>query len=305
MSDLATASPFVRTVHRSRADFRRWKRELSGMLKVSPFLLVLIVFLVLPLAMMVVVSFWLFVGFMSRPAFVFNNYIKLFTSASTINLYLKTFELAAITWAATLLIGFTLAYHITFDVRRRPTALVKFLILTVPFLISSIIRTISWVPLLAQNGVVNSVLLGIGIIREPLHFLLYSEFAVIVAYVHMYSGVMMGPIYNTMSRIDRSLLEAASDCGASGFQIFWRIILPLTLPGIAIGSIFVVALVIGDVAVVRLLGGGQIGTVAIAIYNEVALVQFPLACASAVLLLAVLLVLVTIATRFVNIRREI
>ncbi len=275
------------------------------MLKVSPFLLVLIVFLVLPLAMMVVVSFWLFVGFMSRPAFVFNNYIKLFTSASTINLYLKTFELAAITWAATLLIGFTLAYHITFDVRRRPTALVKFLILTVPFLISSIIRTISWVPLLAQNGVVNSVLLGIGIIREPLHFLLYSEFAVIVAYVHMYSGVMMGPIYNTMSRIDRSLLEAASDCGASGFQIFWRIILPLTLPGIAIGSIFVVALVIGDVAVVRLLGGGQIGTVAIAIYNEVALVQFPLACASAVLLLAVLLVLVTIATRFVNIRREI
>lgn len=286
-------------------EIRRRTGDLTAALQAAPFLAVLVVFLVLPLLMIVVVSFWQFLGFMTKPAFVLNNYLKLFTSASTINLFSKTFELAAMTWAASLVIGFTLAYHIAFDVRRGSTKLAKFLILTVPFLISTIIRTIAWVPLLAQNGVVNTALMRMGLIREPLHFLLYSEFAVVLAYVHMYSGVMMGPIYNTMSRIDRSLLEAAADCGASGLQTFWRIVLPLTLPGIAIGSIFVVALVIGDVAVVRLLGGGQIGTIAIAIYNEVTMVQFPVACASAVLLLTILLGLVVVVTRFVDVRKEV
>ena len=125
------------------------------------------------------------------------------------------------------MIGFTIAYFLAFHVRSPTWQTVLFLVCTVPFWTSNIIRMISWIPFLGRNGLINTALLHMGLIHQPLEFLLFSDFAVVLAYVHLYTLFMVVPIFNSMVRIDRSLLEAARDAGASGWQTLWNVILPL------------------------------------------------------------------------------
>ena len=136
-----------------------------------------------------------------------------------------------------------------------------FLVCTIPFWTSNVIRMISWIPFLGRNGLANTTLMKLGLIKQPLEFLLFSDFAVVLAYVHLYTLFMVVPIFNSMMRIDRSLLEAARDAGASGWQTLRNVILPLCKPGIAIGSIFVVTIVMGDFVTVRMMSGGQSASV--------------------------------------------
>src|SRR6185369_534811 len=120
--------------------------------------------------------------------------------------YVETLKFTAIAWALTLLIGFWVSYFLTFVVQSRMWQTVWFLVCTVPFLTSNIIRMISWVPFLGRNGLLNSALLHVGLISAPLEFLLFSDFSVVLAYVHLYTLFMVVPIFNSMMRIDRSLL---------------------------------------------------------------------------------------------------
>ena len=161
-----------------------------------------------------------------------------------------------------------------------------FLVCTIPFWTSNIIRMISWIPFLGRNGLMNSALLQLGRDpTQPLEFLLFSDFSVVLAYVHLYTLFMVVPIFNSMMRIDRSLLEAARDAGASGWQTLWNVIMPLCKPGIAIGSIFVVTIVMGDFVTVRLMSGGQSASVGLMMMNAMSLLQYPAAAANAVVLL--------------------
>jgi putative spermidine/putrescine transport system permease protein len=197
------------------------------------------------------------------------------------------------------------AYFLTFVVQSRAWQMTWFLVCTVPFLTSNIIRMISWVPFLGRNGLLNSALLRIGVIHAPLEFLLFSNFAVVLAFVHLYTLFMVAPIFNTMVRIDRRLIEAATDAGCSAWRVIVEVIVPLCKPGIAIGSIFVVTLVMGDFITVRLMSGGQSASVGLMISNEVSLLQYPAACANAVVLLAVVLLLVAAIVRVVDVRKEL
>ena len=153
--------------------------------------------------------------------------------------------------------------------------LVLFLVCTIPFLTSNIIRMISWVPFLGREGLLNTALLRLGLIRAPLEFLLFSDFAVVLAYVHLYTLFMVTPIFNTMMRIDHRLIEAAVDGGARCWQVIAHVVVPLCKPGIAIGSIFVVTLVMGDFITVRLMSGGQSASVGLMISNQISLLQYP------------------------------
>jgi putative spermidine/putrescine transport system permease protein len=176
---------------------------------------------------------------------------------------------------------------------------------TVPFWTSNVIRMISWLPMLGQHGVVNDSLMAIGVINEPLRFLLYSDFAVVLAYVHLFTIFMIVPIFNAMSRIDRSLFEAAHDAGASRIETMVQVVLPLCRSGIALGSIFVVTLVMGDFYVVKVMSGGGSASVVSAMYDSVSTLLFPQASASAVVLLVVLTALVALAGRFIDVRKEL
>ncbi|MFZ3583527.1 ABC transporter permease [Loktanella sp. DJP18] len=279
--------------------------NLTGWLMVSPLAIVLALFLVLPIILIAVVSFWTATEFSIVPAFSWENYDFLFGSPVTYLVFLNTFKFAAITWALTFLIGFTVAYYLAFHIRTQTWQIALFLLCTIPFWTSNIIRMISWIPFLGRNGIANSALLSWGAIDAPLEWLLFSDFAVILAFVHLYTLFMVVPIFNTMMRIDKSLIEAARDAGASGPQILWNVILPLTKPGIMIGTIFVVTLVMGDFITVRFMSGSQSANVGRLISNDIALLQYPSASATAIVLLATVLITIGILLRFVDIRKEL
>ena len=279
--------------------------SLGAYLQVAPLMAILAVFLVVPIVTIVAVSFWDFGNYQLIPAFIFDNYEYLLTSRVTWQIYLNTFKYAFIAWAITLVLGFTVAYFLAFHIRSLTWQIVLFLVCTIPFWTSNIIRMISWIPFLGRNGLMNSALLNLGLIEEPLEFLLFSDFSVVLAFVHLYTLFMVVPIFNSMVRIDRSLIEAAVDAGASGWAVVWNVIIPLCKPGMAIGSIFVVTLIMGDFITVRLMSGGQSASVGLAMANEMSLLQYPAAAANAVVLLIVVLIIVMAMMRVVDIRKEL
>ncbi|MDR6952949.1 putative spermidine/putrescine transport system permease protein [Ancylobacter sp. 3268] len=279
--------------------------RLAPYLQATPLTLILAAFLVLPIATIVMVSFWDYDSIQIFPAFVFTNYEETITSPVTWNTYINTFKYTVIVWAVTLFVGFWVAYYLAFHIRSTTMQMVLFLVCTIPFLTSNIIRMISWIPFLGRNGLLNQTLMGMGIINQPLEFLLFSDFAVVLAMVHLYTLFMVTPIFNTLMRIDRALIEAARDAGANGWQILTNVIIPLAKPGIAIGSIFVVTLVMGDFITVRFMSGGQSASVGLMMANQIALLQYPAAAANAVILLIIVLLLVGGILRIVNIRKEL
>ncbi|MDA9794713.1 ABC transporter permease [Paracoccaceae bacterium] len=283
----------------------RASNTMIGWLQAAPLAIILGGFLVIPIIMIVVVSFWGATEWSIYPAFQFDNYEFLFSSWVTYSVFLKTFKYAFVTWALTLLIGFTVAYFLAFHVRKLPWQIALFLLCTVPFWTSNIIRMISWIPFLGRNGIANQTLLSWGIVDEPLEWLLFSDFSVILAFVHLYTLFMVVPIFNSMMRIDRSLLEAATDAGANGLQTLWNVVIPLCKPGIMIGTIFVVTLVMGDFITVRFMSGSQSANVGRLISNDIGLLLYPSACATAVVLLCTVLIIIAIFLRLVDIRKEL
>ena len=274
-------------------------------LQILPLLSVLVLFLVAPVAIILAVSFWDYTEFSLIPDFVLTNYIEIFESGVTYSTYLNTFKFAFLGCLFTVIIGFTLAYFLAFHVRTLRWQIILFLICTIPFWTSNIIRMIAWIPVLGRNGLMNSLLLELGVIGEPLEWLLYSDFAVILAFVHLYTLFMLVPIFNSMMRIDKSIIEAAQDMGANSLQILINVIIPLCLPGIAIGTIFVVSLIMGDFITVQAMAGGQSASVGLAMNNKRALLQYPAAAADAIILLCVVLGMVAILMRTINIRKEL
>ena len=270
-----------------------------------PLWLVLGVFLLVPIIMIVTVSFWDDQDYALVPTFILDNYREAINSSVTWTTYLSTIRYAVVVWVATLAIGFTVAYYLAFHVRTALGQMVLFQVCTIPFLTSNVIRMISWIPFLGRNGLLNQTLMDLGVTDHPLEFLLYSRFAVVLAFVHLYTLFMMVPIFNTMMRIDRSLVEAARDAGAGPFSVLRHIIVPLSLPGISIGTIFVVTLVMGDFITVQMMSGGQSASVGVLMKNEISLLQYPSAAAQAVILLITVLLMVFAILRVVDIRKEL
>ena len=284
----------------------RLSQPVVSWLYISPLMLVLVPFFVVPIAAVLVASVFETDGFGGlMPTFTLANYLAVLTSGLTFNLYVETIKFTVLTWICTLLIGFFVAYFLVFHVRNPLLAIGLFLLCTVPFWTSNIIRMISWIPLLGKEGLINTALLHLGLIREPLAFLLYSSFAVVVAYVHQLTIFMVVPIFNSMARIDKRVVEAAFDAGASRFDILRLIVVPLSKSGIALGSIFVVSIVMGDFFVTKVMSGGGSASVVGAFYEDIAVLQYPSAAASAVILTLALMVTVALILRTVDIRKEI
>ena len=280
----------------------------------SPLAAVFALFFVVPLALVLVVSFWQATEYELLPAFTGQNYIDVFAGCPvtadgdlcvTFKTYLSTLKFGVLTWAITAALGFSIAYFLAFHVQGTLMQTVLFIICTVPFWTSNVIRMISWVPLLGRNGLVNQTLIGAGLVDQPVEWLLFSDFSVVLAFVHLYTMFMIVPIFNSMMRIDRNLLEAARDNGASPWQTVVHVVLPLSRTGLIIGSIFVLALVMGDFVTVGVMGGQQIASVGKVIQVQTSYLQFPLAAANAVILLALVLMIIWGLTRLVDIRKEL
>src|SRR5436305_3154196 len=280
--------------------------NLTAWLYVTPLMLVLVPFFLLPILVVLVASFFETDGFGGLlPTFTLANYLDVLSSAQTFHLYVATLKFTVLTWFFTLIIGFLVAYFLVFHVRNQLLAIGLFLVCTVPFWTSNIIRMISWIPLLGKEGLINQALLATGVIRQPLEVLLFSDLAVVIAYVHQLTIFMIVPIFNSMARIDKKLIEAAVDAGASRFDIMRLIVVPISKSGIPLGTIFVVSIVMGDFFVVKVMSGGGSASVVSAFYEDVGVLQYPTAAASAVLLALVLVAIVSLILRTVDIRQEI
>jgi len=304
-SSLPSAGPVAGRAVRRPAGPAAWLQAL-------PFGAVFAFFFMLPLLLIAAVSFWPTSDYDLVPGFTGQNYVSIFDGCSnwaepctTLRTYWSTLRFSLFTWGVSLLLGFSIAYFLAFHVRSAGMQTLLFVLCTIPFWTSNVIRMISWVPLLGRNGLVNQALMQTGVVQQPVEWLLFSEFSVVLAFVHLYTMFMLVPIFNSMMRIDRALLEAADDCGASAWQTLWNVVLPLSRTGIVIGSIFVITIVMGDFVTVGVMGGQQIASVGKIIQVQTSYLQFPLAAANAVVLLAVVLMIIWALTRMVDLRKEL
>jgi putative spermidine/putrescine transport system permease protein len=302
----------------SRATDRSAKRGLDrvgvpGWLQAMPFGLVFAFFFIIPLSLVVIVSFWDYNDYSMLPAFTTRSYTETFEGCLTqlpdlctiLKTYVSTAKFCFIVWLTTLIIGFTVAYFLAFHIRSTTTQMVLFLVCTIPFWTSNVIRMISWIPLLGRNGLVNDALIRAHVVDKPVEWLLYSPFSVSLAFTHLFTFFMVVPIFNSMMRIDKRLVEAAYDSGASAWQTLWNLIVPLSKPGIVIGSIFVVTIVMGDFITFDVMGGEQIASAGKVVETQLNALQFPPAAANAVILLAVTLLIIVGLNRIVDVRKQL
>jgi putative spermidine/putrescine transport system permease protein len=278
---------------------------LVSWLQVGPLALILVVLFALPTTLFLIVSFYDYDRTGIYPAFLLDNYRELLTTPATWRVYVSSLKFAVIVWAITLFLGFNIAYFLIFHVRSSVTRTVLFLLCAIPFWTSGIIRTIAWIPFLGRNGAFNKILMGLGLNSHPLEFLLFSDFAVIITYVHLFTLLMVGPIANSLSKIDPALMEAAVDAGASRWRTMVDIVIPLSKTGITLGSILVFTQVMGDYFVVRQMSGGQSASIVSMLSTEIQAMQYPPASANAMVLVVFVAILVAIMMKVVDVRKEL
>ena len=216
-----------------------------------------------------------------------------------------TFRFTITVMAICLILAYPLAYFLSMQVEDFKWQLALFLLAMVPFWTSYLIRAVSWLPMLGRHGLINEFLLDMGAIDEPVSFFLYSEFSYTMALVQLYVVLAVGPIFFSLAKIDRTLLEAARDMGATPFQIFREIIAPLSLPGVAIGMIFIFVMLMGEFATAVVVYGGKTSTTGTVILSYYAIANYPFAAVNAFMLMLAMMIGVVIILRLVDIRKEL
>jgi ABC-type spermidine/putrescine transport system permease subunit I len=260
-------------------------------LQVVPWLGILALFVFLPLAAIFVWSVAIPLPFGFELGFTLENYQAFFDSYR-IDIFWTTLQEAVLQVVISLVFGFPIAYYAGIRKRHSQYTFPVMLLFAIPFLTSYILRTLSWISFLGNDGVFNTVLVAVGLVNQPVGWLLYSEFAVRVGMLASYLPFMIFPAWLAMSRIDDTILHASADLGGSPLATIRHIVLPLSVPGLLIGSVFVFVGVLGESVVPVILGGGNISLIATIIDNAVNSARLPLASAisSIVLLFAISLV---------------
>tara|TARA_B100001079_G_scaffold159804_1_gene136953 strand:+ start:276 stop:1145 length:870 start_codon:yes stop_codon:yes gene_type:complete len=226
---------------------------LKGFTLLSPTLLVMGLTMCIPFGIMVVMSFWTQIGFEFDTAFSLVNYAEAVEKPVYRALLLRSLTISAICTVATVLVSYPMAYYVAFHVRRHKMAWI--ILMTVPFFSSYLLRIFAWKVILGYNGVINSGLKGLGLIEQPLAFLLYSPTAVVITLAHAWAAFAILPIYISLEKIDRSLIEAATDLGDGPVKRFLGITLPLSMPGVIAASLMIFIPTVGDYVTPTLVGG--------------------------------------------------
>jgi spermidine/putrescine transport system permease protein len=206
-----------------------------------------------------------------------------------LSIFLDSAQIAGVATFAALLVGYPAAYAIVKSPSERQTALLFLAML--PFWTNYLIRTYAWIVLLNPAGLINNLLIWLGLIAEPLP-LLYNKFAVVLGLVYAYTPFVILAVYSSLQRLDPSYAEASRDLGATAAATFWRITLPLTASGVAAGGVFVFVLSIGNFVTPDLLGGGKFQMVGNLIYDQfLSARDWPFGATLSALLIAIMMVL--------------
>jgi spermidine/putrescine transport system permease protein len=305
VSRLATLPSWPSLWHRLRLVWMRndWLR---GYALLSPTLIVMLALLGAPLGMLVVLSFWTQIYFEFDRSLTLANYAT-FLDYERSPLYLtllgRSLLMSATSTAAAVLMAYPVAYFLAFRVTRHK--LFWLILITIPFWTSYLLRIFAWKLILGFNGVINSSLIALGLIRSPLEFLLYNPTAVTITLAHAWAAYAILPIYVSLEKIDRSLLEAAVDLGDGPARRFLRVTLPLSAPGIIAASLLVFIPTVGDYVTPTLVGGTSgimIGNVIQSLFGKAN--NAPLGAATSIMMMLVVAVIVCLILGTLGYRRR-
>ncbi len=253
-----------------------------GLLMVSPALIYVLLMLAFPMGAIILFSFWTQEFMMLDTTFTLANYREIWEKPIFAALLQRSLFVSGCVTLVTVILAFPVAYFVSFHVAPERKSLWLFLI-TIPFWTSYLIRVFLWKVILGYNGVVNTGLIKIGLIDEPLTFILYNVNAVIITLAHAFAPFAILPIFVALEKIDRSLLEASQDLGESKFTTFFRVTLPLAMPGVVAAVLIVFIPTIGDYVTPELMGGAGGKLVANMIQTQfLALNNAPLGAALAI-----------------------
>jgi spermidine/putrescine transport system permease protein len=254
-------------------------------------------FLLTPYLLMFCYSFWsVSPAGMILHQWTLNNYRELGQKAVYPETLFRSMWIAARVTILALLLGYPLAYYLSFRAGRRKDLLYQLVI--IPLWVSYLVRAYAWKTILGSDGVLNTLLQFVHITRHPLEFLLYSPFAVVLTLTHIYTPFTFLPIYASLEHIPRNLVEASQDLGASPVQTFWRVIFPLSIPGVLAGATFAFVLSLGDFLAPLLLGGPSgimISNIVVSLFG--AAYNWPLGAAISLCMLMLVVGLLFVAER--------
>jgi putative spermidine/putrescine transport system permease protein len=263
-------------------------------------------YLVAPLVIIILVSFWTWTDSGYQYTWTLDNYSELFHDHTYWDNMLSTLFTSLIAVIACLVLGYPVAYFLALKVQNLRIQIVLFIVALAPFWTSFLTRAIAWTfPLMGSQGALNQILIKLHVISEPVQEFGFSTLSVRLAMIQLYILFMITPLFFSLAQVDQSAIEAARDLGGNWWRTFREVILPQTMPGIVIGSIFIFVLTMGDYGTVATVGGGNITSVGTLIYSKIGAVQYPQGAASAVLLVIALMVGVWVITRFANLREEL
>ena len=272
----------------------------------APGLLWIGFYLVAPLVIIVFVSFWSWTDAGFDRSWTLANYSELFHDSTYWSNILSTLVTSLIAVVACLVLGFPVAYFLALKVESLRLQITLFVIALAPFWTSFLTRAIAWTfPLMGREGALNQILIKLHIVSEPVQALGFSTLSVRLAMIQLYILFMITPLFFTLAQVDRSAIESSRDLGANWWGTFREVILPQTMPGIVIGSIFIFVLTMGDYGTVATVGGNNVTSVGTLINSKIGSVQYPQGAASAVLLVILLMVGVWVITRFSDLREDL
>ncbi|MDO5657170.1 MAG: ABC transporter permease [Paracoccus sp. (in: a-proteobacteria)] len=276
----------------TKPHFDREARQ--GLAMVSPTLIFALLMLAAPLVTILAVSFMRDGYLEIIREFTFDNYRAVLTEPIYRQVMGRSLAVASLVTLFTVVLAFPVAYFVSFVVRPERKALWLFLI-TIPFWTAYLIRVFLWKVILGYEGVINASLMGLGVISEPLGFLLYNVNAIVITLAHAYAPFAILPIFVALERIDRSLLEAGRDLGETRLMTFWRVTLPLAMPGVLAAVLIVFIPTMGDYVTPELIGGGRIPMIAKLVQTQImALDNKPLGAAIAVTAMLIVTILALI-----------
>jgi len=272
-----------------------YSRTYKTLVSIPPLLWVGL-FLLLPYTLMFAHSFWAVHDGVLVHQWDLHNYSTLFSKSLYVEVLLRTMRIAASVTLCSLLLGYPLAYYLSFHAGARKELLYQFVI--VPLWVSYLVRGYAWKTILGSEGVLNGFLQYLHLTHEPVAFLLYSPFAVVLVLTHIYTPFVFLPIYAALEHIPRPLVEASHDLGAGIAQTFLRVILPLSIPGLLAGATFAFVLSLGDFLAPLLVGGAS-GTMIANVVQSLfgAALDWPLGAAISVCILLVIISLLFFSER--------
>src|SRR5258707_10399442 len=261
--------------------------------------------LILPLAMIVYVSFWTQSTFKIEPKLTLDSWQTFFGSEAYLNSLWTTIRIWLIVLISTFLLGYPTALFVGLFVRNKTLQTALLVLCVIPFWTSFLIRVIAWRPMLGKEGAINIILMKFGIIHQPIEALLFTELSVIIGMTQIYCVFMVGPIAFMLSRIDPSIIEAARDLGASFWRILRTIIIPLSMPGVVVGAIFVSVMVLGEFATSAALSGRKVNMLGNIIVTQVGSLKWAFAAVVAAVLTVLMGLVVAGLLRIVDLRKQL